>query len=535
MAVRLPTANELARRGPSASRQLGSGDLGGKALAGGVAELGASFSRIDEKQDRFNYGKAQSAFLQAETILQREIAEDPDWKGHEKKYVEKSKAAMGEAMKLVDNPGDRAALEQALKLQVERGLNTVRGTTRKREADAGIADLNTALEANRAAALNARDEAARAAIVGATKDMLKGAVARGWLDESAGAATAAKWQNSYAEGWVAMQPPEEREKILANPKGTPAEFLQPDQQVALLRAAQNENKETRVRGAAQAQEDAIWAGGGSVEAMRRKARAIEDPDVRDSVLTRLEARAANTLEDMNRTDALNRRAAWDVIRDGGKWEDIPAALAANMDPEDALQIKKYLASDGAVQTDRKRWTELTRQAGDDPKAFAEVDLLKDMNSLDETDFEAMVKLQESIKKDTRAGDKVAVNNAIVAAALKDMGIPPNPKKGSDNAERAAAFSYAFKDGINEVYRSTGKEPTPEERQKVADRLMIRYTKDGFLWMDEEAYLFEADGKIDPEDVIIPDQDRAQIVAALKKRNIVPTDDRIRDLYLRGKQ
>ena len=531
MAVRLPTAEDLGRRGPSAARQIGSGDLGGKAQAQGIANLGASLERIDEKHDRFNYAKAKSAFLQAQTILQRELADDPDWKSHEKKYGEKSKAAIDESMKLVDNAGDRAILEQELKLAVETGTNTVRSYSRKKEADNGIADANLILEANRAALLNAPTAEEQAMIQRATKDVLKGMVEKGWMERSDAEANFQKWNNSTAEGWVAMQPPERREEILKNPKGTPAEALQPDQVVSLLRAAQNENKETRVRGKSQAEEDRIWAGGGGLESMRAKARQIDDPDVRDSVLMRLEARAGNVLQDMNRNDALNQRAAWDIVRDGGKWEDIPAALAANMAPQDALEIKKYLAAGGATETDRERWYELTKMAGEDPKKFAELNLLDDVNNLDEADFEAFGKLQEGIKEDVRVGDPIQTDNQVVAGALREMGVQTTGKVSKGDAMRAADFRYSYQKAVDEQFRATGKKPSMADKEQIRDQLMIKVIEERGFFMDSTAYAFEADKVLG---VVVPEADRKQIVAAMKRNGEPITEAQVQLYYLRGK-
>lgn len=534
---RIPDVTALDKRIPQSRRAITT-DRSGEIYAGAAVELGQAMQRVEEKRDRFRYAEAKSELLQSDIQARRELESDEDWETVEKRYRERMAKARDKAAGRIKDRADRSLFDQEAALDLERGSAAIGQMARVKEGDAGRAKLDSLLAGNRAAALNTADAATRTALVDATRDAILGAsrpspTGTTYLTKEQAAETWRKFQESYGEGYAAMLDPEQRVEILSNPVGTPADLIQPDRRAALLKSAQNEGREIRVRRESQAQEDAIFAKGGSLESMRAAARKLDDPEVRDSVIQRLEGRFADREADRNRYDEQNRRAAWAIIDGGGDWEDVPTNIAANMDPRDAITIKDYLAKrEAGVKTDAGKWYELVQLAGDKPIEFASLDLLQYRNVLSETDFEGLAKKQGDIKEDVRKGDSIATDNQLVNQALREMKIKTGAKASVNDAERAGRFRMAFERELSTVVRTTGKTATPEDKQKIIDRLMMEVVTDKGFFRDTTARLFEAEDEI--LEIVVPKDERKSIIAALQRAGKPVNEQNIQQLYLRGK-
>ena len=534
--ARIPDANALTLRIPQSRRGITS-DRSGEILGEAAVELGQAFGRAEERRDKFRYGKAKSELLQADIQARRELESDPDWQTMEPRYRERMKKAREKAAAGITDRGDRAYFDQDSDLDLERGAAAIAEISRAREVDSGRADLETNLAGNRAAALNTRDAGTRMALLQAGKDMVTGATqpsASGAviLSKEAAASTWLKYQESYGRGFVAMMDPEEREAVLQNPVGTPAEFIQPDERDVLLRAAQTENKERRIRTESKQRSEEILAGGGSLESMRAKARKIEDAEVSDATVLRLEDRFADREADRERYDRQARREMWDIIDKTGDWDQVPESLVARLDPEDRFRAKDSLQKDRQVKTDVGVWYPLIQMAGDDPLGFADVDLLKFRNAIDEEDLQQLAKQQEAIRENVRAGDPVQTDNQIVLGALRELKVKTAGKIPADDAERAAEFRYAFQKAVNDQFRVTGKQPSVEDKEKIKDALMVEVVTGTRWWGGtKKARLFEAE---EVREVVVPKEERKKIITALEKRGVEATEERIQHYYLRGK-
>lgn len=505
-------------------------------LAEGLQSLAQAGFRIKERQDKLAYAKAKSDLLLADVQTRAELEADQDWQTYEPRYREKMAKARESAAKSL-RPRDKGVFEQDSSFDVERGVLAVKGLARSKEVDSGRATLDSILTTNRNAALEAQDESTREAFVNATRDALDGARSKGYIKDTEDENLWQGWKASYGEGLLSMQSAESRIKILSAPKGTPAEFIAPDKRVALLKAAQNENREVRVRRDAQAAEDQIFAQGGSLESMRAKARALKDPEVRDSTLARLEGRVTDRETDREVADRYLRRTAWDVILKGGKWDDIPAKVVSRMDPQDGIQIKNYLASGakGDVKTDTTVWYGLKQLQGADPKEFAEADLLKYRGSLSETDFQSFADAQGKINEDIRNGYGVQTDNAMVESALRGMGVKTTAKAKERDLDRAAKFRYQFDQEISALQKETGQKASEDQKRSVIDRLTLEVVTERGFFSDTKKRVFEVNPDEQIEEVIIPKDERKRIITALQRRNIEVTEDRIQALYLRARQ
>lgn len=217
-------------------------------FAGSIGNIAQQFG---EREDKFAYAQAKSSLLQADIATRKQLENDPDWGTYETRYQESMNKALQASAKGIRGNRDRALFEMDAKLDLERGLGEIRGKARSKEIDWGRATTDQTLEANRAAALNAPDDASRQAILMASKEQIIGAQQKGYFSEQEATNAFQRFRDSAVTGYLEMQPSQKRVELLSKPKGTVAEYLQPDDRVNLLRQAENQVRIERERAEAE--------------------------------------------------------------------------------------------------------------------------------------------------------------------------------------------------------------------------------------------------------------------------------------------
>jgi hypothetical protein len=242
---KLPDVTSLQRPVPRSQRAIPS-DRSGEIEGAAVADFGGNLARIggdiQQRQDRFAYAQARSELLQADIAIRRELENDQDFATYEQRYREKLGKAREGATAKVQGRMDRALFEQETKLDIERGVSSVREIARRKEVDVGRAGLQQTLANNRTVALETGDEALRTALISSTTDAILGARDKGYINAQEAVDERQRWTADYAEGFLDIKPLPERIKILSEPKGTPADYIAPDRRAVLLKAARNELK-----------------------------------------------------------------------------------------------------------------------------------------------------------------------------------------------------------------------------------------------------------------------------------------------------
>lgn len=236
MAV-IPNVMDLGQR-PIPRRARGivsddSAEISASALTQFAGAVGDISRQYVEREDKFAYAKAKSSYLLADIDARKQLENDPDWQTHEQRYQESMTKALGSATSAIRGNKDRALFEMDAKLDRERGLQEVRAAAKKKEGDSGRADLLSLLESSRTAALETKDDAIRNSILANVQSALTGAMDKGYIDHEERVNRAQKWTADYGEGFVNIQAPGERLKLLENPKGTPADFVAPDRRAYL--------------------------------------------------------------------------------------------------------------------------------------------------------------------------------------------------------------------------------------------------------------------------------------------------------------
>lgn len=252
--ARIPDASQLGYSVPS-TRTPRFQDRSNQIVASGVGQfaqaLGGAADAYQEREDKFAYAQAKSALIAADVEARRSLESDQDWGTFEKRYSESMTKAREKAAGMIRSPRDRALFDMDAGLDVERGLNEVRGVAKRKEIDWGRASLDGMLQSNRTAALNATDEQTRVALISATQDAIEGAKVKGYISDQEAMNQQQAWTASYAEGFIDTLPFERQVQVLSKPDGSPAGLLAPDRRANLLRQAEASLRAERARAEAE--------------------------------------------------------------------------------------------------------------------------------------------------------------------------------------------------------------------------------------------------------------------------------------------
>lgn len=537
---RIPDSSSLGYSVPQARTprfQDRSGQIVGDATARLAGTIGQAAEVLQEREDRFSYAQAKSALLQADIEARRSLENDQDWPTYEKRYTESMTKAREKAAGLIRGNRDRALFDMDAKLDVERGIGEIRGLSKRKEIDWGRASLDSTLEANRTAALNAKDEPTRAALIAATQEMIGGAKAKGYLSEQEAVNHQQAWTANYAESYVGMQPAEQRVAMLSKPKGTVADYIAPDRRVTLLEAAKKENRDLNVRRESQAQFDSIIAKhGGNWNAAIKAARAIDDPEVRDSTESRVNhERAIAKQNEMEFREALTDEAMT-FINEGGKFADLPLKIKNGLKPSELNSLRSYaeqMAGGGPRHTDPETLIELSRLSAEDPQKFGELNLLEYRPKLTDQDFEQYVDLQRKIKTgvlDGKATGFMSVNQIRDQRLAELFGSArPLLKESEKQKQRRRQFIEQYEGRLKAFREDNKRAAGADDARKILDDMTAEVAIDRDFWFDTKKPAYELTQDDIPE---VPDADRNEIIRELQKRGKRVTEQSIVDLYKR---
>jgi hypothetical protein len=240
-----------------------------------------------------------------------------------------------------------------------------------------------------------------------------------------------------------------------------------------------------VKQQAQIETGKILADGGTLSEQRARAKEIADPDVQDEVLQRIEHEAAvKDKIDRDNHEALLKRA-YDVLDTGRGVSAIPTADWAQMDPGDRASAWSYArarAEGIPIKTNQAAWYGLMTQAGDDPEAFAKVNLLTYKSKLSDSDFQQLAGIQTSIKNGKRTGADIEdlagfqTKREIVDNTLAAYGIETRPSEQSKDEQAAVGALMRMLDRRIDIaqapdQRGKARKVSNTETQQILDELL----------------------------------------------------------------
>lgn len=503
----------------------------GEAVEGLARIVGAASNRLQEREDQFNYARAKSALLSADVEARRALEDDPDWETYEKRYTEAMVKARDKAAGMIRGGRDRALFDMDASQFSERAIGEVRNIAKRKEIDWGRAALDEMLDTNRTAALNASDEPSREELIKTTQEAINGALEKGYLNEQEAVSRRQSWSANYAESFIGMQPAEDRIKLLSSPKGTVADMIDPAKRVALLEAAKREGRDLIVRRESQAQEDAIVSRfSGSWARALDEARSIEDPEVRDSTVSRIKVRQAEAKQaDIEYRENLSEQALA-FINEGGNFADLPIAIKNGLKVSELSSLRSYgeqMAGGGRIRTDLAAYDELSRLAADNPQRFGEMNLLEYRDRLDEGAFEKFADLQRRMRVGGSSDPEVAgfrnINQTVDEYLVK---VFRETKAKGEKQEKIIQFRAQFEDRLRAFEAQKGSKATTKDARDILDLMTSKVAIERDFWFDAKKPAHEL--TIDN----VPDADRSEIIAELRKRGMPVTEQSVLDLFIR---
>lgn len=244
---RLPTANDLGRVSLRPATGVASPDLSAPYRA--AQQLGTQVTQIAgevaDDQNRLDFGKAQTAWLQGQADTHAAFEKDNDYATMQDRYGQQMQKVTESSASGITSGRMRQEFDNWVNQQNIRGGEQIRSLAWVKEKDSNIAGLNQSLETSRSTYLASTDPATRQQIVDATNNMIQGAAKKGYIGQTQAQQLGQGWIINAATGSLKMMQPEQRLSALQNPTGI-VSFLPPDQRQAMIKDASYESLNTRL-------------------------------------------------------------------------------------------------------------------------------------------------------------------------------------------------------------------------------------------------------------------------------------------------
>lgn len=177
--------------------------------------------------------------------------------------------------------------------------------------------------------------------------------------------------------------------------------------------------------------------------------AIEDPDVRSAALQEFNLVSGVAQARQKEVQDAAQRAAWALIESGGRVDDLPMEQRLTIGQEGMSTLRTYqekVTRRESVETDPALYVELTRQAVEDPAAFAARDPMEWRLRLNDTDFKAFVQKQAERPEGETGARALTVSriNSVTENLFKAAGFDTKKEKGQKSLDtfHAAMFKWA---------------------------------------------------------------------------------------------
>lgn len=313
------------------------------------------------------------------------------------------------------------------------------------------------------------------------------------------------------------------------------------------------------RADAQKQSDAIVAAGGTLSDQREKARAIDDPKLRDAVMERIEHESAIKEKTDRDTEENRLTGAYTIVDATHDIAKIPTNVWTQLSGPSRASLRTYaekLAKGVPVETDMPTYYSLMRAAADDQETFATSNLLQWRGKLGDVEFKQLAEMQLSIRKgdQKKANEQLAdfrTKDEILKDTLGQYGITTLTKPEKDwtaNERNAIANIRGTLDlAVDAVQTRTGKKATNDEIRSAVDQIMSKQTPaaPGSWWGALKIPTFGLAGYagapnffdipaqrlIDAKPGDIPAAERTLIEQALRNHGRPVTDQTVLEMYI----
>lgn len=217
-----------------------------------------------------------------------------------------------------------------------------------------------------------------------------------------------------------------------------------------------------------------------------EAEKIEDPDIRASVISKLDAEYERRKRLKTIDEKAVQKEAWAQVIGGKSVKDLEPSLLQKLDPSYVSSLYAYedkIEKDGKIDQDWEAWYQFNRMPDDE---LRNMDVYKEYRlRLDDEHFDKAVARQKDLLKEGGGASSAGMRTStqIVDATLKGADITDNAKIGK--------FESAFDKQVQNYTQINGKPPNSTEMQKIADRMLIDRTEDTWGW-DSTVLQYEQD-------------------------------------------
>lgn len=223
--------------------------------------------------------------------------------------------------------------------------------------------------------------------------------------------------------------------------------------------------------------------------------------------------------------------ASNLIDQGMTYDNLPPQIKRNL-TEGAKDSLRNARKDGE-KTDPVVYQRLVNMSTGDRENFKKLDLAT-TQGLAWGEREKLIDMQAKLLKGDEKADKLLngllSDQQIVMNRMKLLDIDPKSEKG-------LLLMNKVHEEVNRLQKQTKKKVTDDDMRQILDRQLVHgRTDDGFLgsgFFETEKFEFERNPSEEFKDVDVPEADRLEIEAILKKRGKPVTPESVSQIYKRG--
>ena len=291
-----------------------------------------------------------------------------------------------------------------------------------------------------------------------------------------------------------------------------------------------------LRGDAQEKTDKIMADIANPADQLKEARAIRNPELRDETVMRVKLR--------QKDDAALVAANNKQLVEGG-WAAVEQGLEAGTGTDDLLKMvdkmpthkdrenmRKFIdkkVSGEDIVTDPDLYYRLRVMSMDEPGQFKKTKLTDFYADLSLSDRERLIDLQQRIGPDGDTAGRTL--NQMVTQSLRSIGIDTGAGAGKPDKKLTSTFWRKVEDELVNFKEVNGREANRSDQQAVIDNLIIEGEVKGRTpFLDPDVRLFQVEEGQEFFIEEVPKEERAEIIEALKRKNLPVTNDAIVSLW-----
>lgn len=295
---------------------------------------------------------------------------------------------------------------------------------------------------------------------------------------------------------------------------------------------------------AQSKTDEIMASNLSPSDQMKAARAEDNAELRDNIVSRVKSRQAQEETIKNRENKKDSETLWkelelsmesgapidqlEQIRDLGPTRAVRAAMD---------KVIKDAASGRDIDTDWERYYELREMSWTDPAAFKNKNLIEEYGSLATAEREKLIDIQQSIGGDGDSAGR-SLNQMITTEMSSAKILKDSDSTEEANAKKALVWRQVEKD-LSEFKFLNGRDANREDTLKIIDQNLenIVIEGSGFFGTSLGQTEFKAfqlksgTAEIDFDD--IPKKDVEEITQSRRKVGLPVTKEAIINNYSQG--